>query len=118
MLEFKKWFENEEFPLEPSEYDPPDESEMNRIREIPLKCRNVPNLHGDHFQFILPMGKEDFLITKGGSIGLRAARGSLNARCFDLLSKNKYKELHKLLNFIRNNQNQKIKNQLISYRKI
>lgn len=117
MLNFRQWLENDEFPLEPSEYDPPNEKEMERIRKIPLSVDNPPDLNGDRYRFKMPLGEiQDFVVKTGAIIGLKAARGSLNAKCFQLLKKRDIEGLYKTLQYILGNQNKLIANQLFSHR--
>lgn len=122
MLEFKLWLEDhwytepEGYDAPPSEYDPPDEKEMQRIRNKPLDCQNPPHLQGDCFVFKMPMGEiHKFVIRWGGIIGLKAAPGSLNHRCFDLKRKGDCEGLYKLMKYLVDNPNKIIRNQLVSY---
>jgi len=111
-MDFKQWLENEE-----SEYDPPDEEEMNRIRNIPLRCDQPPHLRGLHFRFRMPFGTtQDFLIKHSSIIGLKAVPGSLNKRCLDLSDAHKCADLYKLLQYVKHNNNLEIRRQLLAYR--
>lgn len=108
---FRQWVEDEM-----SEYDPPDEGQMEKILSIPLKGEHRPDLMGDRWRFYLPTGGiEEFLIQKGAVIGLKAARGSLNARCFELGNAKNWAELYRILRYIRFNGNKKIRSQLINH---
>jgi len=110
MFEFKKWIEQDE-------YDLPDEDHMDRIRNTPSGADTIPDLQGDRFRFQMPMGHmEEFLISRGSIIGLKAPKGSLNAKCFNLLDQRKYVELYKTLRYIQFNNNSRIRNQLIYHK--
>jgi hypothetical protein len=107
-MNFKQWLE---------EYEVPDESIMDRIRNTPLRCDNPPHLYYDYFTFRMPLGNtQHFLIKRNSVVGLKAAPGSLNSRCFNLVHNNKCNELHKLLLFVKNNNNTRIRQQLVGYK--
>lgn len=112
MLKFKFWLENEEM-----EYEPPDEGEMQKIANIPLKIDLLPNLNGDLYRCKMPIGSvKDFLIKRGSIIGINKPVGSLNSACFRLLNNNKVKDLYELLRYVQFNNNSKIRSQLLSYK--
>lgn len=112
-MNFKLWLENEEFPLEPSEYDPPNEKEMEVIRKKPLSCQYLPSLRGDHFRFKMPMGEtEDYIVKLGSKIGLKTPIGSLNARCRELAHKRDRMGLYGVLQYVLGNHNEDIRKQL------
>lgn len=119
MLKFRIWVEDQEdwkYPTNQSEYDPPDEQEMDHIRLTPIKCDNPPNLHGDAFRFTMPMGnRKEFVILRGSVAGLKAPRGSLNAKCFDLLNKGKLGQLYQFLHDMKFSNNSTLHRQIISY---
>ena len=113
MLEFKKWL------LEDESLDPPDENQMDKIRNTPLTCDFIPHWQGDIYKFTMPMGnKEEFMVQRGGKIGLKAAPGSLSARCFKLLNDRDYVALYAVIKFIRHNNNQSIRKQLIYHKSL
>jgi len=111
-MNFKQW-------LETKEYDAPDEDAMDRIRNTPLRCDHPPHLYGDYFTFRMPFGNtQHFVIKKGSVIGLKAVPGSLNSRCLNLIHNNKCGELYKLLQFVKNNANTRIRQQLTNYKDV
>ncbi len=111
MNKFKQWLED--LKPEPSEYDLPDEEEMNRIRRTPLRCDCPPNMVGDRFRFKMPMGDvESYVVAPGSVIGTNAPRGSLNARCMQLMNKQDCQGLYRLLQFVKQNSNYVIRSQL------
>lgn len=113
-MNFKLWLETEEFPLEPSEYDPPDESAMQDILKTPVRCDNPPSLKGDHYRFRFRLGKMvEFIVKFGGIVGLKAAKGSLNARCFELMRRRDCKGLYQLLQYVYHNNNAEIRRQIL-----
>jgi hypothetical protein len=115
-MEFKAWLEYEEFPLEPSEYDPPDEDEMQKILNTPIRCDNPPSLDGDRYRFAFRLGKmADFTIRFGGIVAPNAKPGSLNARCFDLVRKRDCAGLYKLLRYVQFNNNPAVRRQLLKF---
>ncbi|RDJ35442.1 MAG: hypothetical protein DWQ19_11545 [Crenarchaeota archaeon] len=104
-MNFKAWFENE--------YDPPNEKEMDRIRNTPLRADNPPSLKGDHYRFRMPLGNtQHFMVRFGAIAGLQAPVGSLNVRCAQLFQQNKFRELHKLLQFYQFNSNPVMRKQV------
>jgi len=120
MLDFKNWLENSvEAPeyMPPSEYDPPDEDEMQRILQTPVRADNPPHLNGDRYRFFFRLGKTaDFLVRFGGIVAPKAKPGSLNAKCFNLLNKRDYAGLYKLLKYIQFNNNADVRQQLLAFR--
>lgn len=124
MLEFKNWFEdiknytndNDDVNHEEDEYSPPDEGIMQSIIKKPLDVKHRQDIQGEIFTFKMPLGYEEFKIVTGGRMGLQAPIGSLTAACFRKIKSKSYKELYDLLLYIKNNNNLKIKNQLIYHK--
>lgn len=111
-LDFQTWYEEYD-----DEYAPPDEAVMTRIRNTPVACDNPPHLRGDCYRFKMPLGEKIvFVINLGSKIGLKAANGSLNARCFQLLEKKDYKKLFETLNYVYFNNNPMLRRQVIYYK--
>ncbi len=109
-MNFKQWFENES-----SEYDPPDEGVMNRLRNTPIRYDILPHLRGVYYRFRMPMGStQHFLIKSGGKIGLNAPAGSLNARCKEL--ENDKVKLYRLMQYLKYNNNIEMRKQLLAYK--
>ena len=123
MLDFKYWLENNvelkdlnfhnDFE---DEFQIPDEEVMKKSIEKPVKVYLIPNFRGDFYRFFMPMGDIiDVVIKFGGIIGLKAAVGSLNSRCFELFKQKKYDKLYDVIKFVYSNYNPKIRQQIISY---
>lgn len=122
MLNFKEWLEqsddlNFQNDFE-DEYQSPDEDLMQKSIEKPVKVHRIPNFKGDLYRFFMPMGDiVEVVIKFGGIIGLNAAIGSLNSKCFDLFKKGKYDKLYEVMKFLYFNHNPKMRKQIISYNK-
>ena len=104
-MRFKVWFEatvDDWEPEDPSQYDPPDEAEMQQIMQTPISCAlGPPSLHGDIYRLQFPLGTTiDYLVRFGAKIGNNAPPGSLKAACDRLLQARNAVKLHQTLETI------------------
>jgi len=109
MLNFKLWLEDDI-----SEYDPPDENQIQNIINNPISVNNRKDFEGEFFIFTFPIRKEEFKIRYGSIISPNAPKGSLISACLKMYKSRSYKKLYDLLLSIKNDQ--KLKKQIINYR--